>query len=169
MEAGRRLYRHWGDQVALASGFRAILDTLPEAHVVLEPLYAQGEIIDFVYAYANQAACDFHRCSYRQLVCTRLLDLHPAVRSTGLFDLYIRVVQTGEPVTLEDWPYPQDLLDGEIRYYDVRIVRVGGALSQVWRDVTDRHCAMERLAELEAWYRQWQLSSHPVSSPVPTA
>ena len=82
-----------------------------------------------------------------------MLALHPNVVDSGLFEGYCRVVEDGEPLELLDWGYAQDLLDGEWRYYDVRAVRHEGFISQIWVDVTDRHLALERLAESEERYR----------------
>lgn len=68
-------------------------------------------------------------------------------------DAYRAVVETGEPLVLNDWIYPQDVLGGEERRYDVRAVRVGDGLSQTWRDVTDRYITDQRLRSTMQEYR----------------
>jgi diguanylate cyclase (GGDEF)-like protein len=45
---------------------------------------------------------------------------------------------------LDDYLYPHDILE-EPRYYDIRGVKVGDALSFTWRDVTERHRAAKDL------------------------
>ena len=133
---------------------RAILDSLLDPHVLLTAVRDEaGEIVDFVFADANQAACDFNGLPYDRLVGTRLLTHHPAAGPSGLLSLYEQVVRTAEPLILEDWAYPQDLLGGEIRRYDVRCVRVADGLTQTWRDVTERHEAQEALRRSEEDYR----------------
>ena len=67
--------------------------------------------------------------------------------------MYVNVVETGDPLILDDWAYPQDLLGGEARRYDVRCVKVGDGLTQTWRDVTDHHRIHQSLAQREAEYR----------------
>ncbi|HYO19834.1 MAG TPA: PAS domain S-box protein [Dermatophilaceae bacterium] len=88
----------------------------------------------------------------QDLIGARLLDLFPGHVEAGLFELYRRVVETGEPLVLDDFLYRQELLQAE-RRYDIRAVRVGDGLAGTWRDVTDRHTAAQRLAESEEQYR----------------
>ncbi len=54
---------------------------------------------------------------------------------------------------LDDWSYPQDLMGGELRRYDVRAVKVGDGLSQTWRDVTERFAAAREAALSDARFR----------------
>jgi diguanylate cyclase (GGDEF)-like protein/PAS domain S-box-containing protein len=49
-------------------------------------------------------------------------------------------------MVLDDWSYPQDILEGRVLRYDVRAVQVGDAVSQTWRDVTDRYETADELA-----------------------
>ena len=118
---------------------RATLDSLLDPHVLLQAARDEGgRIVDFVFTDANRAACEFNGLAYEELIGTRLLGLHPAAGTTELFDRYVTVVESGKPLILDDWSYPQDLLGGEVRRYDVRAARIGDGLSQTWRDVTER-------------------------------
>ncbi|MEI6449362.1 MAG: PAS domain S-box protein [Actinomycetes bacterium] len=124
------------------SRVRATLDSMFDPHVVLEAVRDEaGTIVDFVFTDANAAACELNGLPYEELVGTPLLGLHPAAGSSALLKLYARVVETGAPLILDDWSYPQDLLGGDLRRYDVRAVRLGDGLSQTWRDVTERRRA----------------------------
>jgi PAS domain S-box-containing protein len=136
------------------AALRATVDSLLDPHVRVEAVRDQsGRIVDFVYVDANPAACAYNGLDYQDLVGARLLDLHPGSAGAGLLDQYRHVVQTGEPLMLDDIVYAQELMDGQERHYDIRAARVGDGLSYTWRDITDRHAAARRLAESEEHYR----------------
>lgn len=131
-----------------------LLEAMPQPHVLLEPLRdAAGAIVDFVFRSANAAACEFNQVPRSVLIGARLLALHPNVIDTGLFDRYVDVVERGRPFELCDWGYPQEVLGGIWRYYDVYAVPANGCISQLWTDVTERHVARELLHESERRYR----------------
>jgi diguanylate cyclase (GGDEF)-like protein/PAS domain S-box-containing protein len=133
---------------------RATLDAMLDPHVVLEAVRDDtGRIVDFVFLDANAAAAEFNGLSRDDLIGVPLLGQHPAAGTTTLFEDYVRVVETGEPIIRDDWSYPQDMLGGELRRYDVRAVKFRDGLSQTWRDVTDRYEAGRRVAESEERYR----------------
>ena len=132
----------------------SLLEAMPQPHVLLEPLRdADGAIVDFVYRSANLAACEFNHVPRSVLIGARLLAMHPNVVDAGLFDRYIDVVERGQPFELCDWGYPQEVLGGTWRYYDVHAVAANGCVSQLWTDVTERHLAVEQLHESERRYR----------------
>jgi PAS domain S-box-containing protein len=133
---------------------RATVDSLLDPQVRLDPVRDQsGQIVDFVYVDANPAACAYNGMDYEDLVGTRLLDLLPGHAGAGLMDQYRQVLQSGEPLVLDDFVYAQELMGGTERHYDIRTARVDGGLTYTWRDVTDRHLAAQRLAESEEQYR----------------
>lgn len=132
----------------------AILNSLPDPHVVLDPVRDDtGKVVDFQYAEANPAACAFNMLNHDQMIGMCLSTLHPNVEASGLFETYVGILQGGSPLVLNDWAYRQDLLGGEERRYDVRAVRVGDSISQVWRDVTERYRDAQAVADAEERYR----------------
>lgn len=133
---------------------RAILDSLLDPHVLLTAIRDDdGVIVDFLFADANPAACSFNLRTYDDLVGQRLLELHPAAGPTGLLAMYAHVVESGEPLVLDDWSYPQDMMGGLVRHYDVRCVPVADGLTQTWRDVTERYQTQEALRRSEDAFR----------------
>lgn len=131
---------------------RASVDSMLDPFVVLTAVRgADGGILDFVFTEANAAACAFNGLSYEELIGVPLLGHHPAAGTTDLFERYVHVVETGEPLVLHDWSYPQDMLGGQVRRYDVRGFKVGDGLVQTWRDVTDTPSF--RLAASEEMFR----------------
>ena len=138
----------------LAKPTADLLGLIPQPHVVLEPVFnGAGEIVDFTFAAANPAACEINHVPLAELVGASLLSLHPNVVGTGLFAKYVEAIRHSRGFTLVDWGYPQEALGGRWRYYDVHAIPAQGRVSQTWTDVTDRHEALERLAESERRYR----------------
>jgi len=131
------------------SVLRGVIDSLLDPWVLLRAVRdEQGRIVDFEYLDANDAACRINRVPYDELIGTRLLTLLPDHAGSPLFRAYARVVDTGEPLALDDEPWISSLTGGSIRYFDNRAVKVGDGLSFTWRDVTDRVEHRNRLARL---------------------
>jgi len=132
---------------------RATLDSLLDPHVMLEAVRDdQGRIIDFLYTDANEAACEYNNLERTKLVGRRLLELLPAHTSTGLLETYRHALESGQPLVLNDFVYPHEIL-AEERRYDIRAIRVGDSLSFTWRDVTERYRMAQQLAASEEHYR----------------
>ena len=60
---------------------------------------SSGEIIDFEYIWANEAAMKILK--REDLIGQRILELFPENIEYGLFDIYLRVIKTGKPESLE--------------------------------------------------------------------
>ncbi|MEI6621248.1 MAG: PAS domain S-box protein, partial [Actinomycetes bacterium] len=89
---------------------RATMDSLMDPHVLLEAVRDEaGMIVDFVYTDANPAACAYTGLDYQDLVGARLLDLLPGQAGSGLLQSYRQVVDTGEPLALDDVAYDQEV------------------------------------------------------------
>lgn len=137
------------DRARLLATFASLLDP----HVVLAARRNDaGTIVDFVYTEANQAACRYNLLQHDQLIGRSVLELLPAHKATGLLEMYTRVIETGEPLVLDGFTYPHEIL-GEERRFDIRAVPMGDELSYTWRDVTERDAAAQRLAASEDQFR----------------
>jgi PAS domain S-box-containing protein len=133
---------------------RATLDSLMDPHVLFEAVHDErGQIVDFRFADANPAACAYDGIAYQDLVGSRMLEHYPGVVGAGLLKQYTQVVETGQPLRLDDVVYPMETMGSQDRYLDISAARVGDGLSYTWRDVTDRHVAAARLAEWQDRYR----------------
>lgn len=131
-----------------------LIDSMIEPWVLLNAVRDEaGTVVDFRFADANPAALGVYQMAKDQLIGQLLSTLHPAARTTDLFDMYVGVVDDNRPMVLNEWSYPQDIYDGEVLRYDVRAVRVGDAVSQTWRDVTERYESAQRIAAAEERYR----------------
>ena len=86
-----------------AERFRATLQTLVDPLVLLTAARdGDGTVVDFVCAFANDAACAVSGVTREELIGRRLLEFLPESRISGLFDAFVRVIETGEPFIQDD-------------------------------------------------------------------
>ena len=137
-----------------ANRLEAMIDSLLDPLALLQPIHSDhGQIADLVYTDVNQAACDYLAMTREELIGASLLDMLPGVSSHGLLDLYDSVLQTGEPLSLDDFVYPHHEILGSERRYDIRAIRLDGALVLTWRDVTNRYLAYLAVKRSEERFR----------------
>jgi diguanylate cyclase (GGDEF)-like protein/PAS domain S-box-containing protein len=131
---------------------RQVLDSLIDPHVILEAVRVDGRIVDFVYTAANEAACVYNGMSQSELIGSRLLSLLPGHDEAGLVADYARVIETGDPLLIDDLPYQPETA-AAAGWFDIRAVKIGESISYTWRDVSERHRAQEAVATSERRYR----------------
>jgi len=123
---------------------QARLDMQLDPYVLLAAVKDDsGRIVDFEYTDANEAAIAYNLTTRGDLLGARLLDQLPGHVGAGLLEDYIRTVETGEPLILDDVVYQNEIL-GADRHYDIRCMKVGDSLAYTWRDVTEVRKALER-------------------------
>jgi hypothetical protein len=77
---------------------RATIDSLLDRQVLLEAVRDEADqIVDFVFADANPAACEYNQKTYDELIGMGLLDRFP---------------NAAERLVLDDYIYPQELFGG---------------------------------------------------------
>jgi serine phosphatase RsbU (regulator of sigma subunit)/PAS domain-containing protein len=124
-----------------ARRFEAAQETSPEPFTILTAVRdADGAITDFTWTYANDAAGAALRHPAGDLTGRRLLEVLPGNRGAGLFGIYARVVETGEPWSEELW-YDADGIRG---WFHNTTVRLDDGVAVAFRDVTARRWAQER-------------------------
>jgi PAS domain S-box-containing protein len=136
----RRLDRLTEGLAECQERFHASIETLIDPFVLLTPLRDEaGGIVDFAYEYANEAACETNVLGREELMGTRMLERVTQLAPVGLFDEYVTVIETFEPLTLDDFAQPnQRGGEPDQRCFDVRALRAGELLVLTWRDVTER-------------------------------
>ncbi len=132
---------------------RASLDSMLDPFILMAAVRDEdGRLIDLRYEMVNDAAAAHNRLTPEQMVGARLLDLFPGQLEDGPLRQYFHTIETGEPTVLDGYAYQHEIL-GQERRYDIRAAKSGDGLAITWRDVTDRHAAVERLAQSEHLYR----------------
>jgi PAS domain S-box-containing protein len=132
--------------------FRAALDAELDCHVFLEAVRVDGKVVDFVYVEANHAATSYLGRSVDDLLGRRMLDLYPGQVASGMFDRYVHVIDSGEPLVIDSLRIDSEV-QGRSRYFDFRGVRTSDGISLTWRDVTEAAQAAEALAASEERYQ----------------
>jgi PAS domain S-box-containing protein len=122
----------------------ATLDSLMDPHVIFEAVRdARGKVVDFIFTDANDAAIAYNHSTREAMIGARLLDILPGHRSSGVFEQYVRALESGEPLVVDDSVYYNEI-HGSERHCDVRALKVGDGLSYTWRDVTERVQLIEK-------------------------
>jgi len=123
---------------------RASIDALEEALFRMSALRdTTGRIVDFRYELCNAAALKVLGRTQDEVIGRHLLELFPSHVDNGLFDAYVRVVETGEPLRFE-FPFEEAGVVGE---FEVTVSRVGDGYVLAGHDISERK-RMERQLEL---------------------
>jgi PAS domain S-box-containing protein len=146
----RRLDRLTEGLAECEERFHTSLETLIDPFVLLAPLRDEaGGIVDFVYEYANEAACETNVLGREELVGMSMLERVTQLAPVSLFDEYVNVIETCVPLALDDFAQPNRRGgDPDQRSFDVRALKAGELLVLTWRDVTERDRAEEDHARL---------------------
>ncbi len=80
---------------------QSMIDLSNNAIMYCEAIGEQGQIKDFVYRLANQALYDLVGQPAEQVLGQTMTQLFPGVKTNGLLERYIQVVQTGQPQEFE--------------------------------------------------------------------
>jgi len=128
-----------GDQLGV------LLEAIDEAFFRMGTVRdAGGRIVDFVYQYCNRAALTLQDRGREEVVGRRLLELFPSHETSGLFDAYARVVETGEPLRYE-FTFDEGGVAGE---FEVVVSRAGDGYVLAGHDITERKRLEREVATL---------------------
>lgn len=144
--------------------FREAVEGLLDPFVLGTPVYDDaGAVIDFRIGYANDPALEFLDTSREEFVGGRLLEVFPLMRDLGLFAIFARVAETGEPFAVDAVSFEQTVRGKRPGHtIDLRVSRVHGSrVVASWRDAAERAQA-ERDLEAERSRLQTVLATLPV-------
>jgi PAS domain S-box-containing protein len=127
--------------------FRAALDAMLDLVAVQRAVRDEaGAIVDFEIAYMNQVNIDVAGRPREELIGRRLLELYPAI--APMLSRYIEVVETGEPLMIEELPYEDNIDEKDVSgYFALQVSKFGDGVIVVSRDVTQQHRVHAQLAE----------------------
>lgn len=126
---------------ATAELLGGVFDASPWAIVYLAPEYdADGDVVDFTFQLANARSEGIGQRPLPNLIGGRMLDMYPRTRDLGLFEEYVRVLETGKPFEREVF-----FQQGDIAVWShITAVKQGDGLVLTNSDITAR-----KLAELQ--------------------
>ncbi len=132
--------------------FRTSVESLLDGFAILSAVRDdENQIVDFRYEYINEVGCRLNQRSREEQIGHTLLELLPAHKDRGIFDQYVRVVETREPLITESLFY-EDIYGGNqrlARAYDFQAVKLGDGIAVTWRDVSRRVKDQRALLEAE--------------------
>ncbi|GAB3497571.1 hypothetical protein GCM10027341_17850 [Spirosoma knui] len=103
-----------------------------------------GEIVDFLIESTNQQAAKIVQLTVDEMLGRSDLELHPRLRETGIFDVYVKTLETGEPQFIETY-YNDGRLD---QWVNVNTRKIGqDELVVTFSSVTDFKRAQQALEE----------------------
>lgn len=125
---------------------------LPDVSVFTAVRDRSGNIVDFVWSYANAGASAMTGYSSSELVGHTFLEVLPDHGPTGMFEVCRKLVETGDPYEESTLWSEEVWSDGATRRcaFDVRATKVHDGFVVITRDVTELREQAERLAQLEA-------------------
>lgn len=117
-------------KMQLSSILNSSLDGIMAFQSVRDDL--RGTIIDFEWLLSNPTACEIVGQPAAELIGKRLLEEMPGNRDDGLFDLYVQVVETGDPLRRQ-FHYCHEGVDSWI---ETIAVKLGDGFAVTFRDIT---------------------------------
>ncbi len=127
--------------------FRLFQELTPDNFVVLNCIRdADNKIIDFTWDYVNPVAEKMIGHKAEDLIGKRVLEIFPTTKTSGLFDIYVGVVETGNPYETET-QYVGEGIDGWFRNV---IIKLGDGVAVTSVDITHtKQTELEHLSLLE--------------------
>ena len=135
---------------------RAAIEAMPDPFAIYPAIRdEEGRIVDFATGYMNAAMAALTGMPGQERTGQGLLERFPAVRTTGLFERYVHVVETGESLALESLTFDDPHAEGGPvqAVLDLRAFRLGDGCAVLARDVSARARAEAALRESEERYR----------------
>jgi PAS domain S-box-containing protein len=125
--------------------FQASVDTLLDGFAFFTSIRGEsGQIIDFRCDYVNDAGCRLNRKTKEEQLGHTVVEIMPSCKQLGLFDEFIKVVETGDPYVKESLVF-EDADTGVKLAFSLQSVKLDDGFAVSWRDVSSKYVAEERL------------------------
>lgn len=122
-------------QIEFRGALDAMIDRVEIGHAVRS---SGGDIVDFEIEFANSAEVGTAGRSAAEIIGRRQSDLHPRWRTSGLFERFCEVVETGEPFQAERIRYSDIGPDGSPTegFWSLQVAKLGDGYIAASRDMT---------------------------------
>lgn len=131
--------------------FKSSIDSLIDAFGMYSAIRDENnKIVDFKIDYVNPKACELNKMSLTEQIGKGLCEILPSHKSSGLFDEYVRLVETGNTIEKESVTY-EDIYNKETikRIFEIKASKFGDGFIATWRDISIRKLTEKRLIESE--------------------
>ncbi len=117
--------------------FRDALDSMLDLVGVQRAVRDEtGRIVDFEVVYTNEKTPAVAEIAVERLTGARLRDLYPGIEP--IIEQYARVVETGEPLSIEEMPYDDDVDGHRVSgWFALQVARFGDGVIVVSRNVSE--------------------------------
>ena len=129
----------------------SVLQSSPDGIVAFKSIRNDSnEISDFEWLVANEKAEKILNKKAVDLIGKRMLQVFPANKESGLFDKYVKVVNSGESAFME-----QFYQEGELAFWlKVSVVKLGDGFTATFQDISEIKEAFFKVQTSELKYKQ---------------
>jgi len=111
-----------------------VLDNLYNCVAVSEAVREDGKVTDFRCVFVNRAYMEFFQLPLEEIYRRTMLARYPGLRESGLFDQFVRVVETGQSIDV-DHHLHSDGLDRQVRMVAKKF---GDGILTIFHDIARR-------------------------------
>lgn len=138
------------DNIDRKSLFSTVLESVSTGIAILKSIRnKKNEIVDFQNVEKNSAALKIIGRKREDIIGKSLLEEHPGHKEDGLFDMYIKVVETGQPLEFEHF-YNHEEICG---WFKVKVVKADDGIVLTFDNIDKYKSAVEALKKSEDKYR----------------
>ncbi|MDP1615970.1 PAS domain-containing protein [Phenylobacterium sp.] len=129
--------------------FRIAQQGAKDSFVIFDPVRENGEVVDFVWVYANPAADRMAPAGVESLVGRRVREVFPDGTGLAMVERLRQAQGQDEADELE----VSRVIDGEERWVRSSAVRAGEGVAVIFRDITEQRAMVQALRQGEARVR----------------
>ena len=125
-------------------------DHLDFGVILFEPRFNENqEIEDLIFSYVNRKTSELNNFSKEELIGAGLVELMPGNKELGLFDRYVKVFETGEPLDFVQ-EYGRERLEPTI--FSIKAKKVGEMLMVYFNDISSSVLTQRKLKDQKDFY-----------------